>query len=328
MYKLGNFLQGGCIDGHFVICCKAHLPFPLTTIDTQVKLAAIDIGSNAARLLITEVIQDTTGNITFNKLNLVRVPLRLGFDVFEQGIISKHRMGMMLQTMKAFKHLCNAYDVQHVRACATSAMRDATNASDIIRKVRLETDIAIEVISGDLEASLIYENHVAETMDKANSYLYIDVGGGSTELTFFSNGILTYKRSFNVGTIRLLKNMVADADWDQMRDAVRAVTKGHRQVVAIGSGGNINKVFSLSKKKDGKPLHLELLRDYYKELSSVTLQERMVRYTLREDRADVIVPALLIYINVMRWANADMIFVPKIGLADGLIRNLWEEVKK
>lgn len=291
------------------------------------RLAAIDIGSNAARLLITEVLEDAQGNATFNKLNLVRVPLRLGFDVFDQAIISKRRIGMMLQTMKAFKHLCNAYDVSHIKACATSAMRDAKNSADIIRKVRLETEIAIEVISGDLEANLIYENHVAETMDKDHSYLYIDVGGGSTELSFFSNGILIYKKSFNIGTIRLLKNMVAEKEWYEMKDTIRAVTKGHKEVVAIGTGGNINKVFSMSKRKDGKPLQLELLKDYYKELGSVPLAERIVKYSLREDRADVIVPALLIYINTMRWANAQEIYVPKIGLADGLVRHLWEEVK-
>lgn len=292
------------------------------------RLAAIDIGSNAARLLITEVSQDANGNTSFNKLNLVRVPLRLGFDVFEQGFISKQRIGMMLQTMKAFKHLCNAYDVSHIKACATSAMRDAKNATDIIRKVRLEAEIQIDIISGDLEANLIYENHVAETMDRDHSYLYIDVGGGSTELSFFSNGILIYKKSFNIGTIRLLKDMVTEKEWDDMKETIRAVTKGHKEVVAIGTGGNINKVFSLSKKKDGKPLHLDLLRDYHKELSSVTLADRMVKYALREDRADVIVPALLIYINVMRWANAVEIYVPKIGLADGLIKHLWEKVKE
>lgn len=292
------------------------------------KLAAIDIGSNAARLLITEVSHNANGDTIFSKLNLVRVPLRLGFDVFEQSTISKERTGMMLQTMKAFKHLCNAYDVTHIKACATSAMRDAKNATDIIRKVKLETDISIEVISGDLEANMIYENHVAENMDKDHSYLYIDVGGGSTELSFFSSNILIYKKSFNIGTIRLLKNMVSEKEWDEMKDTIRAVTKGHKLVVAIGSGGNINKVFSMSKKKDGKPLSLELLRDYYKELSSVTLAERITKYSLREDRADVIVPALLIYINVMRWAGAEEIYVPKIGLADGLIRHLWGEVQK
>lgn len=291
------------------------------------KLAAIDIGSNAARLLITEVLKDEKGNVAFNKLNLVRIPLRLGFDVFESGFISKQKIGMLLQTLKAYKHLCNAYQVAHIKACATSAMRDAKNASDIIRQVKMETAIDIDVISGDFEAGLVYENHVAENMNKENSYLYIDVGGGSTELSFFSNGILTYKKSYNIGTIRLLKNMVTDSNWDEMKDNIRTVIKGQKQVIAIGSGGNINKVFSMSKKKDGKPLSLELLRDYYKELGSVTLAERITRYSLREDRADVLVPAIQIYINAMRWAGAEEIYVPKIGLADGLIRHLWEEVK-
>ena len=291
------------------------------------KLAAIDIGSNAARLLITEVEVDTKGNETFNKLNLVRVPLRLGFDVFEWGVISKPKIGMMLQTMKAFKHLLNAYEVKHVIACATSAMRDAKNSADILRKIKMETDISIEVISGDREAGLIYENHIAENMDKEHSYLYIDVGGGSTELTFFSNGKLNYKESFNIGTIRILKDMVHEADWDVMKEIVKTFTRGQKEVVAIGSGGNINKVFSMSKRKDGKPLSLELLRDYYKELSIVPLEERITKYALRADRADVIVPALQIYTNVMRWAGASEIYVPKIGLADGLIHHLWEEVK-
>ncbi len=291
------------------------------------KLAAIDIGSNAARLLITEVIVDEKGNPSFNKLNLLRVPLRLGFDVFETGVISKARIGMVMQTMKAYKHLMNAYGVEHLKACATSAMRDAKNAADIIRKIKLETDISIEVISGDTEANLVYENHVAENMDKDHSYLYIDVGGGSTELSFFSNGKLVYKKSFNIGTIRLLKNLVKDSNWEEMKEALRNVTKGHKEVIAIGSGGNINKIFSMSKRKDGKPLSLELLRDYYKELSNVTLEERITKYGLREDRADVIVPALQIYTNAMRWADAQEIYVPKIGLVDGLIQHLWEEVK-
>ena len=291
------------------------------------KLAAIDIGSNAARLLITEVLKDDKEIVTFNKLNLVRIPLRLGFDVFETGSISKQKIGMVLQTMKAYKHLCNAYDVEHIKACATSAMRDAKNSADIIRKVKLETSIEIEIISGDIEAGLVYENHIAENLDKEHSYLYIDVGGGSTELSFFSNGRLAFKKSFNIGTIRLLKNMVTDSDWDEMKDTIRTATKGQKEVVAIGSGGNINKVFSLSKKKDGKPLSLELLRDYYKELSAVPLAERITSYNLRSDRADVIVPAIQIYINAMRWAGAVEIYVPKIGLADGLIRHLWDELK-
>ncbi len=290
------------------------------------RLAAIDIGSNAARLLITEVSQDREGNPQFNKLNLVRVPLRLGFDVFERGEISKEKRGMVLQTMKAYGHLINAYGVKNVIACATSAMRDATNSADIIRKVKLETGLEIEIISGDLEASLIYENHVAEHMDTEHSYLYIDVGGGSTELTFFADGKLVFKQSFNIGTIRLLKDMVDELKWNEMKDFIKVKTKGFKQITAIGTGGNINKVFSLSKKKDGKPLNLELLKDYYKEIASFSLEDRINIYKLREDRADVIVPALQIYINVMRWADAAEIYVPKIGLADGLIQHLYYEL--
>jgi len=291
------------------------------------KLAAIDIGSNAARLLITEVTTDTKNNPVFNKLNLIRVPLRLGFDVFEQGLISKQRTGMLIQTMKAFKHLMNAYEVKQVKACATSAMRDAANSEDIIRKVKLETDIAIEVITGDMEAGLVFENHIAETLDKDHSYMYIDVGGGSTELSFFSNGVLNYKESFNIGTIRLLKGMVNDKTWELMKEITKTVTRGQKEVMAIGSGGNINKVFSMSKRKEGKPLTLELLKDYHKELSSVSLEDRMRLYNLRADRADVIVPALQIYTNAMRWAGATEMYVPKIGLVDGLVQHMWEELK-
>jgi exopolyphosphatase/guanosine-5'-triphosphate,3'-diphosphate pyrophosphatase len=291
------------------------------------KLAAIDIGSNAARLLITEVTTDEKDNPAFNKLNLFRVPLRLGFDVFETGIISKQKTGMVIQTMKAFKHLTNAYEVKHIKACATSAMRDAKNAEDIIRKVKLETDIAIEVISGDMEAGLVFENHIAETLDNDHSYMYVDVGGGSTELSFFSNGVLNFKESFNIGTIRLLQNQVHEKTWEVMKEIIKTVTRGQKEVMAIGSGGNINKVFSMSKRKEGKPLTLELLRDYHKELSSVDLDERMRLYNLRADRADVIVPALLIYTNTMRWAGATEMYVPKIGLVDGLIQHMWEELK-
>lgn len=290
------------------------------------KLSAIDIGSNAARLLISKAITDENGVTSFIKENLIRVPLRLGFDVFENGEISAHRREMIMHTMKAYRHLLNAYGVVHLKACATSAMRDAKNSQEVIDQVKSETGINIEVISGSAEAAFIYENHIAENLDREHSYLYIDVGGGSTELTFFSNNKMVFKDSFNIGTIRLLKNMVTEESWDQMKNAIKDKIKGHRSVRAIGSGGNINKIFSLSKKKEGKPLALELLKDYYKELSSVSLRERVSVYRFREDRADVIVPALLIYINVMRWADADEIYVPKIGLADGLIQHLWKEL--
>ena len=291
------------------------------------KLAAIDIGSNAARLLISEVTKQPKQDPVFNKINLVRVPLRLGFDVFETGEISKAKKHMILQTMKAYAHLMNAYGVDKSIAVATSAMRDAKNRNEVVRKIFLETGINIKVISGDFEASLIYESHVAENLNDSNNYLYVDVGGGSTELTFFSNNTLVYKRSFNIGTIRLLKNMVTDADWQEMKEALRENLRGQKNTIAIGTGGNINKVFSLSKKKDGKPLHVDVLKDYYKEFSSCSLEDRIRLYNLREDRADVIVPALMIYLQVMKWGNMEEMLVPKIGLADGLIQHLYANAK-
>lgn len=291
------------------------------------RLAAIDIGSNAARLLITDVIPGPQDVPDFIKTVLVRVPLRLGFDVFDKGVISPSKTEKIIKTIKAYKLLIDVYEVKHLKACATSAMRDAVNSPEIIKKVKAETGVAIEIITGEAEASFIYENHVAENMTSDESYLYVDVGGGSTELTFFSDGKLIFKKSFNIGTIRLLKNQVLEATWDELKEFIRTKTKGYHHVTTIGSGGNINKIFSISKRKDGKPLTLELLRDYYKEFSSLGLEQRISLYKLREDRADVIVPALLIYINVMRWAEAEEIFVPKIGLADGLIHSLYEEVK-
>ena len=293
------------------------------------RLAAIDIGSNAARLLISDVSLNNEGKTEFNKVNLVRVPLRLGFDVFERKEISPEKTHMILHTIKAYKHLIEAYGVQHLKAAATSAMRDAVNAQEIIDQVLQETGIPIEVISGGSEAALIYENHIAENLDKEHAYLYIDVGGGSTELTFFAGNKLLFSASFNIGTIRLLKKQVTESQWDSMKEYIKKETKDYfSNIVAIGSGGNINKIFSISKRKEGKSLHVELLKDYYKEFSSFSLDDRMRLYKLREDRADVIVPALQIYINVMRWANSPEIYVPKIGLADGLIQHLYADLKR
>jgi exopolyphosphatase / guanosine-5'-triphosphate,3'-diphosphate pyrophosphatase len=290
------------------------------------KLAAIDLGSNACRLLIDDVIDGPQGTIDFSKVALVRVPLRLGFDVFETGRISEQKAEKLLKTIQSYKLLLDVYEVKHLKACATSAMRDATNANEVIAHIKKETDIEIKVISGQEEASYIYENHIAENLNNQKSYLYIDVGGGSTELTLFSDGKLTNKSSFNIGTIRLLKNQVAEQEWETVKQFIKNNINSKQPVTAIGTGGNINKVFSLSKRKDGKPLPLDLLKDYYSEFSRLTVAQRMNLYRLREDRADVIVPALLIYINVMRWADAQEIFVPKIGLADGLIHILYEEV--
>ena len=290
-------------------------------------MAAIDIGSNAARLLISDVVPGPQNTPEFIKVTLIRVPLRLGFDVFDKGEISAGKLEKIIKTIKSYKYLLDVYEVKHLKACATSAMREARNSGEIIKKVKSETGIEIKIISGQEEASLIYENHIADNMNASESYLYIDVGGGSTELTFFSDSKLIFKESFNIGTIRLLKNQVTEATWDEMKQFIKSKTKGYHHVTAIGSGGNINKIFSLSKKKEGKPLSLDNLREYYKEFSNLSLQQRMTVHKMREDRADVIVPALLIYINAMRWTDTEEIYVPKIGLADGLIHTLYEELK-
>ncbi|NLR60216.1 exopolyphosphatase [Chitinophaga polysaccharea] len=290
------------------------------------KLAAIDIGSNAARLLISEASPNSSGVMDFTKLNLVRVPLRLGFDVFTSNIISEKKAAQLINTIRSYRLLLDVYDVKYLKACATSAMRDATNGPEILQQVKEATGIDIKIISGQEEAAFIYENHVAEHLDTTKSYLYIDVGGGSTELTLFSAGKQVFKESFNIGTIRLLQQQVTDVQWQQLKDFLKQQLKGAGPVYAIGSGGNINKIFSLSKRKEGKPLSLDTLKDYYKEFSSFTVEERIHLYNLREDRADVIVPALQIYVNVMRWADTPEIFVPKIGLADGLIHALYEEI--
>lgn len=292
------------------------------------KLAAIDIGSNAARLLISEASPKSTGEMDFTKVNLVRVPLRLGIDVFSTGAISDKRADSLVNTIKAYKLLLDVYEVKYVKAAATSAMRDASNGTEILERVKDETGMDIKVITGKEEASYIYENHIAENLDKTKGYLYIDVGGGSTELTFFSGNRLVFKESFNIGTLRLLQHQVSETHWQQMKDFLKQQLRAYGPVMAIGSGGNINKIFSMSKKKEGKPLTLDLLKDYYKEFSNFTVEERIHVYNLREDRADVIVPALQIYVNVMRWMDIDEIFVPKIGLADGLVRSLYNEISK
>lgn len=292
------------------------------------KLAAIDIGSNAARLLISEASPNSQGRMDFTKVNLVRVPLRLGFDVFSSGAISEKRATHLINTIQAYKLLLEVYEVKHLKACATSAMRDAANSAEILRRVKEQTGIEIEIISGQEEASFLFESHVAEQLDKSRSYMYIDVGGGSTEVTLFNNNQLVYKESFNIGTIRLLQKQVSDDQWQYMKDTIKQQIREVKPVIAIGSGGNINKVFSLSKRKEGKPLTLDILKDYYKEFSNFTVEERIHLYNLREDRADVIVPALQIYVNIMRWADAVEIYVPKIGLADGLIQSLYAQVSQ
>lgn len=289
-------------------------------------LAAIDIGSNAARLLITEALVYKDGSVDFTKLNLLRIPLRLGFDVFSNGFISDEKKRKMIDTIKAYKLLMDIYKVEALKACATSAMRDASNGAQVLAEIKKETGIDVSIITGQEEANIIYETHIAEKLNTDKSYMYVDVGGGSTEVTLFANNHIVFKESFNIGTIRLLNGSVSDEQWEHMKWYIKNHTKDFQPVEAIGSGGNINKIFSISKRKEGKPLPLDLLKDYYKELGLNSVEERQHLYNLRSDRADVIVPALQIYIAVMRWANADEIYVPKIGLADGLVKMLYKEM--
>jgi exopolyphosphatase/guanosine-5'-triphosphate,3'-diphosphate pyrophosphatase len=289
-------------------------------------LAAIDIGSNAARLLITEISVYKDGNVDYTKLNLLRVPLRLGFDVFNHGSISDTKKKKLIDTIKTYKLLMDVYEVQALKACATSAMRDAANGAEILAAIKKETGVDVQIISGQEEANVIYETHIAEKLAHDKSYMYVDVGGGSTEVTLFADNRIIFKESFNIGTIRLLHEKVTEEQWEHMKWFLKTNIKGYLPVEAIGSGGNINKIFSISKRKEGKPLPLDLLKDYHKELSYSTIEERKHLYNFRSDRADVIVPALQIYINVMRWAGAAEIYVPKIGLADGLVKILYKEM--
>lgn len=290
-------------------------------------IAAIDIGSNAARLLINEV-KIQHGKPEFIKLNLLRIPLRLGMDVFTLGKIGEDRQKMVIDSMKIFSDLMKIYKVEHYRACATSAMRDAENGKEIIKIVKETSGIDIEIISGDEEATLVYENHVAEGLDKDFAYLYVDVGGGSTELTFYENGKMIYERSFNIGTIRLLNDLVSEDNWKEMKEEIRKNINSKKTIVAIGSGGNINKAFSMSKTKDGKPMSATYLKKIYKDINALTVDERMSLYNLRQDRADVLAHALRIFNNVMTWSEITRIFVPKISVADGLIHNIYEKVSE
>ena len=289
-------------------------------------IAAIDIGSNAARLLICEASVYKDGTVDFTKLTLLRIPLRLGFDVFDNGIITDGKKKKLIETLKAYKLLMDIYNVTAFKGCATSAMRDATNGPKILQEIFSETGLKIDIITGQEEANIIYETHIAEKLSDNKSYLYIDVGGGSTEITLYSQNHTIFKESFNIGTIRMLHNKVSDEQWEHMKWYIKTYARNYQPLEAIGTGGNINKIFSISKRKEGKPLTLELLKDYYKELSYTPLDERKHLYQFRDDRADVIVPALQVYISIMRWALADEIYVPKIGLADGLIKMLYNEL--
>ncbi len=290
------------------------------------KYAAIDIGSNASRLLLSNVIEQH-GETFFKKAELIRIPMRLGEDAFTLGKISNQQIEKFIQTMKAFKLLIDVFEPVDFRACATSAMRDASNGEEILQRVKKECGLKIEIITGREEADLIYSNHVEEHLDKNKSYLYIDVGGGSTELTLFSEGRCLASQSFDIGSIRWLNEQVPKEKWYEFKDWVRLITAGHHPVTAIGSGGNINRIFKLLKRKDGQSLPFDKLKELYSEMKIHSVEERMEIWNLNPDRADVIVPAAKIFISIMKAAQIDEIIVPQIGLSDGIVHQLHEKYK-
>ncbi|HIX44697.1 MAG TPA: Ppx/GppA family phosphatase [Candidatus Barnesiella excrementipullorum] len=287
--------------------------------------AAIDIGSNAARLLIKSV--DDSQEKCFKKEMLLRVPLRLGFDVFAKGELSEKKAGKLKRLMKAFRQLMKIYDVDRYRACATSAMRDARNGSEVIREIKKSTGIAIEIIDGEEEARMVYNNHIECLEDRKGNYLYVDVGGGSTEVNLLTEGELVYSKSYNIGTVRILSDAVESGAWEKMESDLAAVTQPMQQVNIIGSGGNINKLFKLAPlaeaDKEMKRLPVESLRALYSRLQPLSVAERMDTYNLKQDRADVIVPAAEIFLRIADTIGAEFISVPVIGLSDGIIDDMY-----
>lgn len=289
------------------------------------KLAAIDIGSNAMRLLINNVIE-YNGVKLFKKVDIVRVPIRLGTEAFKEKNISEYTRKRLVQALHGYKHLIEAHEVVNYRGCATSAMREAKNGAEIIQQIKDETGIHIEIIDGKEEAEIIYANHIEKLIDDQQAYLYVDVGGGSTEITFFKNGIVQNSKSFNIGTIRILNDMISTPMWEELHQWLEETLQG-QTVQIIGSGGNINKVAKISRKDPNKPLSFDYLNNYYKILKSYTYEERIIELDLNPDRADVIIPAMKIFTSIMKWSKAKHIYVPKIGLADGIIKELEKNEK-
>lgn len=287
------------------------------------KFAGIDIGSNAVRLLINNVIEFPDKETQFKKSDLIRVPVRLGQDVFTQGKISENNVSRMLDTMKAFYHLMKVHGVEKYMGCATSAMREASNGEAVSAMIREEAGIDIEIIDGKKEAAIIATTDLHQIIEKDKNYLYVDVGGGSTEFTIFSNGKIVRSRSFKVGTVRLINEMIDAAYWKRIEDWIRENTKDFRKIAIIGSGGNINKLFKMSGRKPGTPLSYIYLNAQYQFLQELSYDERISELGLNPDRADVIVPATRIYLNACKWSGAKKIHVPKIGLSDGIIKLLY-----
>lgn len=291
------------------------------------KFASIDIGSNAVRLLFCNVFEDK-GKAVFKKAELIRIPLRLGEDAFLRKRISKEKSDRLVTTMKAFKHLISVHDVVSYRACATAALRTATNSADIIKRIKKEAGLPVTVIDGKTEASIIYANHAEENLAQDGSYMYVDIGGGSTEVTLIHRGKCVASKSFNIGTILLLYNKVEKKYWLEFRQWVRDISANKQNIVAIGSGGNINKLYKMSDKKGNRPLSYKRLKFMTAKIESYSTKDRIKILGLNPDRADVIVPAAKILLAIMKSAKIQKMVVPEIGLSDGIVRGLYAEHKK
>jgi len=288
------------------------------------KLAAIDVGSNAVRLLLSRVYETDNGPY-FKKISLIRMPIRLGDDAFRDGRISAAKMESLCDAFIGFKYLIKSYGPEAYLACATSAMREASNGSELVRRICESSGINLEIIDGEREAHIIYSNHIAEYLQRGKAYLYVDVGGGSTELTLFHQDRVVDSRSLNIGTVRLLEGLVEDRQWQDMKHWLNEKKKEFAEAAAIGSGGNINKMHRMLNIKTGKPVLLSQLKKLRKHLESYSVKQRITELGLRPDRADVIVPAAQIYTSAMKWAGIREMYVPQVGLADGLIAELYEK---
>lgn len=289
------------------------------------KYAAIDIGSNAIRLLIMTVIEKDRKTTQFKKTSLVRVPIRLGADVFLEGRISEVNQKRMLDAMNAFSLLMKTHKVTRFRACATSAMREANNGTEVANMIKEQTNISIDIIDGKDEAAIIASTDLKDLIDTDKTFLYVDVGGGSTEFTVFADGRDIASKSFKLGTVRILNDMVQESTWEEVKKWIQKYTADYDKMSLIGSGGNINSIYKNSGMKLGKPLSYFYLTGYYEKLKSYTYHERIFELQMNPDRADVIIPATRIYLSAMKWAGAKNVYVPKIGLSDGIIKTLYQE---
>lgn len=285
--------------------------------------AAIDIGSNAMRLLVSNIVEQDGKDTQFNKSSLVRVPIRLGQDVFTVGEISDENIDRMIDAMKAYKLLMKVHKVEKYKACATSAMREADNNRDIVEIIQQEAGIQIDIIDGKKEATIIASSDLKEYISTDKTYLYVDVGGGSTEFSLFSNGKIIASKSFKNGTVRMLNNMVNEVVWVEIEKWIKLNTAPFEDITMIGSGGNINKLFKMTGKQQDKPLTYLGLNAQYAMLNKMTYDERISELALNPDRADVIIPATKIYLNAMKWSGARHLYVPKIGLSDGIVKAMY-----